>query len=166
MGSSFKAATNNTTFLQDLWFVYTDKKVELVGKTYERNNIIKILLSNILLQDSNLANFLLINITNEIIIEFFNYKDNVGFHGVTLRLGLYFADWESYLKNNSCMRLRILNIEVSLTTLSLLFTVLKKNLHEFNACKQKILDAVIMELKLPIKVAWTLYIYIYIYTCL
>ena len=60
------------------------------------------------------------------------------------------------------MRLRIPNIEVSLTTLSLLFTVLKKNLHEFNACKQKILDAVIMELKLPIKVAWTLYIYIYI----
>ena len=59
------------------------------------------------------------------------------------------------------MRLRILNIEVSLTTLSLLFTVLKKNLHEFSACKQKILDAVIMELKLPIKVAWTLYIYIY-----
>ena len=71
---------------------YTDKKVELVAKTCERNNVLKTLLSNILLQDSNLANFLLINITNEIIIEFFNYKDNVGFHGVTLRLGLYFAD--------------------------------------------------------------------------
>ena len=62
------------------------------------------------------------------------------------------------------MRLRILNIEVSLTTLSLLFTVLKKNLHEFNAYKQNILDAVIMELKLPIKVAW-IFIYIYIYIC-
>ena len=71
---------------------YTDKKVELVAKTCEGNNVLKTLLSNILLQDSNLADFLLINITNEIIIEFLNYKDNVGFHGVTLRLGLYFAD--------------------------------------------------------------------------
>ena len=36
---------------------YHDKKVDLADKAYERNNITKTLISNILSHDFNLANF-------------------------------------------------------------------------------------------------------------
>ena len=55
------------------------KKSDLVGKACECNSITKTLLSNMLSNDSKLANFLFINITNEILIELFNNKEKYKF---------------------------------------------------------------------------------------
>ena len=78
-----------------------------VVKICERNNI-KNLLFTILSHYSNIVNFSLINITNEIIVELFNYKENISSHCVILTRGLFTFTLQivSHIyKKSSCMSL-------------------------------------------------------------
>ena len=93
------------------------KKSDLVGKACECNSITKTLLSNMLSNDSKLANFLFINITNEILIELFNNKEKYKFSWCdfkawfvffTLQIASHIYKKSSYMSYRIMMKFHLL----------------------------------------------------------